>query len=168
MGKRGPAKEPTALKRLKGNPSKEQLNNDDLIVPCELPTAPAHLSVGAKREFNRLGLLLKKHGLVSLLDRNTLALCAAAWDNSVEATKEIRKYGHVLYTDKGYPFQNPHVAIYNKAVEQYNKYMAEFGLSPSSRARLPVTGEPTKKKEGPVDWSAGPPRLTVVDMKKKG
>ena len=47
-----------------------------------------------------------------------------------------RSRGHVLTTPQGYETPSVWLQISNKAIEQCQKALAEFGLSPSARARM--------------------------------
>jgi P27 family predicted phage terminase small subunit len=44
----------------------------------------------------------------------------------------------------GYPMLNPHLPIANRAMRQMQTLMAEFGMTPSARARVAAGEPPTK------------------------
>ena len=138
MGKRGPAPKPTNLKILQGNPSKRPLNEKEPNFECseEILNPPPFLSRYAKKEWKRIVPLLKRNGVITDADINTLAAYCQSYHRWVEAEKEIRKHGLVAYTDKGNVIQRPEVGVANKAMEQMVRYAKEFGLTPSSRTSL--------------------------------
>ena len=78
----------------------------------------------------------------------------ARWRRAEEAIQEIAKKdpengGLVLVTTNGNIVQNPLVGIANTSMRDAIRYGAEFGLTPSSRARLGIVAtkqyEPTDK-----------------------
>ncbi len=73
-GKQGRRPKPTALKLLTGNPGKRPTNPDEPTPDLGLPRPPAWLSAAAKREYSRLGRQLLAQGIMTILDRNALAL----------------------------------------------------------------------------------------------
>lgn len=77
-------------------------------------------------------------GLYTVVDRAALAMYCQVWGRWVEAERKLAKEGLVLNSDKGNLYQNPWLHVANKAWEQMRKILVEFGLTPSSRARLSV------------------------------
>ena len=140
MGKRGPAPKPTNLKLLQGNPGKRKLNEDEPKYECsdEIINPPPFLSRYAKKEWKRIIPLLKKNGIISDVDVNTLAAYCQSYHRWIEAEKAVRTYGLTTVTDKGNIIQRPEVGIANKAMEAMVKYAKEFGLTPSSRTNLHI------------------------------
>lgn len=137
---RGRKPKPTALKRLAGNPGKRPLGGGEPQPP--VPTnayAPRHLNAEAKREWRRMVKLLMGLGLYSEVDRAALAMYCQAWGRWVEAERMVEKLGEVLVSEKGGLYQNPWLAVANRAWDQMRKILPEFGLTPSSRSRLMVS-----------------------------
>ena len=78
-GSRGPLPKPAALKLLEGNPGKRSLNLAEGINPrVEIPSAPKHLGIEARKEWKRITPILDELGLISGLDRAALALYCQA------------------------------------------------------------------------------------------
>ena len=74
-GTRGPLPKPNALRLLEGNAGKRALNLSEGINPrIEIPTAPKHLGIEARKEWKRITPLLEELGLISGLDRAALTL----------------------------------------------------------------------------------------------
>ncbi|MCG8004682.1 MAG: phage terminase small subunit P27 family [Candidatus Thiodiazotropha lotti] len=108
-----------------------------------IPKAPAFLLPEAKKEWKRISVELEKHGLVTNLDRAALAgYCQAwaRWDQAEKKLKELDESGLVETTPSGYKQMGVWLQICNRAQDQVRSYMAEFGMSPSSRSR--VTASP--------------------------
>ena len=74
-----------------------------------------------------------------MLDRAALALYCQAWSRWVRASGEIEENGEVLKSKDGNPVQSPWVSLRNGAARDMHKFLAEFGMSPSSRTRVTAT-----------------------------
>lgn len=153
-GSRGPLPKPSALKVLEGNPGKRALNLSDGVNPrVEIPTAPKHLGIEARKEWKRITPLLEELGLISGLDRAALGLyCQAVGRlteietafNGMVARKvaEGKDYADAVYecsyavTPSGYAQQSVITQLIKSNREQVNRYLMHFGLSPAARARV--------------------------------
>lgn len=93
----------------------------------------------ALEEWNRIAPELHKLKILSRIHRAVLACYCQAWSRWVDAENNIRKYGAVVKTPKGYPIQSPYLSISNKAQEMMLKCATEFGLTPSSMSRINAT-----------------------------
>jgi len=156
----GPKPLPANVHLLRGNPSKltfDQLR-DQLQPEIEVPGCPPHLLPEARKEWRRITPELERYGLVSKLDRGALALYCQAWARWVWAELQLQRAvklaaqrqaeaeakgevytggdGYTVPTPGGHMTYSPHWVIANKAMEQVNKYLADFGLSPSSRGKV--------------------------------
>ncbi|MCU7917086.1 MAG: phage terminase small subunit P27 family [Candidatus Thiodiazotropha sp. (ex Epidulcina cf. delphinae)] len=145
MGQRGPKPLPSNVHRMRGNPSKKARSElTDAVQPeVAIPMAPDHLLPEAKKEWRRISKELKLIGLVTKIDRAALAAYCQAWGRWVEAErklKELGDYGLVETTPSGYKQMGVWLQISNRALDQMKSFMAEFGMSPSSRSR--VTASP--------------------------
>lgn len=160
MGARGPKAMPGNVHMLRGNPSKLSLQDlvDELKPDVEIPGCPRHLLPEARKEWRRITPELEKYGLISKLDRSALALYCQAWARWVWAEEQLQRAqaaaaqkmaeaeekgqvytggdGITVPTPNGHMTYSPHWVIANKAMEQVNRYLAEFGLNPASRGRV--------------------------------
>jgi P27 family predicted phage terminase small subunit len=127
---------PTALKVLRGNPSKRPVNEREPRPPATTPRCPPHLSKEARREWRRTAKLLAEMGLLTSVDRAALALYCEAWARWVEAEQALQKYGVVMKSPNGFPVPSPYLGIATRAMEQVRHLLAEFGMSPASRSRV--------------------------------
>jgi P27 family predicted phage terminase small subunit len=149
MGKRGPAKKPTKLKLLQGNPGEKKLNENEPepVVENDDPKPPSWLNKTAKGEWERVVSELRRLELLSLVDHPSFAAYCQSYGRFVEAEKIIKKQGMTFTTDNGYIQQRPEVGIANKSMEHMKKFAGEFGLTPASRSNLSINDEKKTKDE---------------------
>jgi P27 family predicted phage terminase small subunit len=132
----GPRPTPTRLKVLRGNPGRRPLNPaEPSPPPADLP-APDHLGDEAKAEWQRISAELMPLGLKTAVDLAALAAYCVAYGRWVEAEREVKKLGTVLVSADGGLYQNPHLAVANRALDQLHRWAVEFGLSPAARTRV--------------------------------
>ncbi|MBP8789310.1 MAG: phage terminase small subunit P27 family [Candidatus Accumulibacter sp.] len=155
MGERGPLPKPAALRLLEGNAGKRPLDLAAGVNPrIEIPSAPKHLSIEAKKEWKRITPLLYDLGLISGLDRTALALYCQAAGRLAEletafngqVNRLVQQDGHdycaAVYqashavTRSGYAQQSVLVQLIGKHREQVNRYLMHFGMSPAARGRV--------------------------------
>jgi P27 family predicted phage terminase small subunit len=144
---RGRKPKPTALKRLEGNPGKRPIRGDEPQPPRSQPSCPGHLSPAARAEWARLAQSLNGIGLLTQVDRAALAAYCQAYGRWVEAERKLKETPVLLKTPAGYVQQSPWLTVSNKQMELMAKYMAELGLTPSSRRRLAI-----QVPIGPKPW----------------
>jgi P27 family predicted phage terminase small subunit len=135
---RGRKPKPTRLKLIEGNPGKRPITGREPKPPSAQPTCPSHLSPKAKAEWKRLAASLNGIGLLTMIDRAALAAYCQSWGRWVEAERKLTETPPLLKTPAGYVQQSPWLTIANKERELMAKYMAELGLTPSSRSRLAI------------------------------
>lgn len=158
--KPGPKPTPANVHYLNGNPSKKPLHQlmDSLQPEVEMPSCPAHLLPEAKKEWKRLSEELIRYGLVSKLDRAALCLYVQSWAELVYAEKMLKRNmdraakkiaaaeaigdeytggdGMTEMTTNGNIIYSPYWVIANKARHNVDKFLSNFGMSPSSRSRV--------------------------------
>jgi len=150
---RGRKPKPTRLRVLEGNPGKRPINGHEPKPPTDLPTCPAHLNPTAKAEWKRLARDLNRIGMLTMIDRAALAAYCQSYGRWVEAERKLKETPHLLRTPAGYVQQSPWLTIANKERELMARYMAELGLTPSSRSRLSVQLPGLRKPWEPdPDW----------------
>ena len=133
---RGRKPKPTGLKIVSGNPGKRPLNAREPNPEADLPTCPAHLLPTAKVEWKRLARELYYLGVLTRLDRATLAGYCQAYGRWVEAEEKLIASPLLLKTPSGYVQQSPWLSVSNKQLELMGRYMVELGLTPASRSRI--------------------------------
>lgn len=137
---RGRKPKPTAAKMLAGNPGKRALPTDEPSAPRRkrTPSAPSYLGEEAAAEWRRVARTLHEMRVLTDADLQALALYCAAFERWRKAEEEIDNEGLVVptgTTGQGVK-ANPAVSIANMAWEQMRKILIEFGMTPSSRARV--------------------------------
>jgi P27 family predicted phage terminase small subunit len=75
----------------------------------------------------------------------------------VEAEEKLASTPAILRLPSGYIQQSPWLTIANKQLELMAKYMAELGLTPTSRSRLAI-----QMHTGPKPWEFGGPTQIVI------
>jgi P27 family predicted phage terminase small subunit len=147
MGQRGPAPLPGVTHLRNGNPSKKAVAEllNGLRVPVVIPNCPGHLVPAAKKEWKRITPLLAELGLVAEIDMAALAMYCQAYGRWHDAERKIRELnkadpkreaGLIGHTPSGYQQMSVWLQIANREREFIGKMLAEFGLSPSARARV--------------------------------
>lgn len=111
---------------------KEGAIEPEVVIP---KPAPGLTAAGRKR-WNEVATILAGMRVMTSADVDALQFYVESWLRWRKATNKVRKDGEVILSPKKYPIQNPWLAIANKAQDQCNKYLIEFGLTPSARARV--------------------------------
>lgn len=144
MGKRGPRKQPTALRILRGNPSKERLDTGEPQPPADQIAPPDFCTGEAADKFRALAPQLHALGVLTNVDldalgrycvlhvewKKHLAICQRGGDVLIGRDES----GRVKYTQVG-----PSATLVNKYGAQLLRLAQEFGLTPSSRASMTTT-----------------------------
>lgn len=170
-GSRGPKSLPGNVHLLRGNPSKKPLADllGELHPEVEIPSCPRHLWPEAKKEWRRISAELLEYGLISNLDRAALALYCQAWARWVWSEEQLKRAmdlaelkraeaeargevwaggdGLQVPTPNGAFTYSPYWVAANKAADQVDKFLASFGLSPSSRTRV----SPSQNRQASLD-----------------
>ena len=148
MGKRGPAKTPTAILKLHGS----RLAKDrDKVQPKPsrgAPRCPASLSDEAKQVWRQIVPKLIDMRVLCKVDAGTLERYCDEFARWRRASDFIKQHG------ESYPIKNadgslkyvqqfPQVSISSKLSASLLRIEQEFGLTPSARAGLSVTPQPT-------------------------
>lgn len=152
MGKRGPPKQPTAIKiargTLRGNRAAEPKPPADGIV------MPSHLGKVAAARWAELLPLLQSVRVMTRADVEALARYCDTYEWWLATREKLRKEGdtYPILNDKGdikYIAQRPEVSIAHKLAVQLRQLEQDFGLNPSARASLNV--ETPKQKDDDED-----------------
>jgi len=145
LGRRGPKPTPKPILKLRGA-WREKAGPPEPELPPALPEVPPHLTAEAKLEWERIVPQLAAAGLLTRVDRAALAGYCMTWARWVKAEKILAESGEVLKGEKGL-YQNPYLAVANRALDQMARFLAEFGMSPASRARVSSAKEPERGKD---------------------
>lgn len=148
MGKRGPAPTPTAKLKLGGS-WRANANKSEPQPPPGVPECPEYLDPVAQAMWSELAPSLLLMGVLSVIDRNSLARYCRTWSRWRRADDWIEENGETFTTDKGYVGQVPQVAICHNLAAQLTKLEAEFGMTPSGRTRIRVDSTKPVRNESP-------------------
>ena len=151
---RGRKPTPTALKIAEGNPGKRRINGREPKPPGSLPDCPEHLSDTAREEWHRIAGSLNKIGLLTQVDRSTMAAYCQCYGRWVEAEQKLKETPLLYQTQTGYVQQSPWLSVANKQLELMGRYMTEFGLTPASRSRVAAV----------VEGATAPERVTKIEL----
>jgi P27 family predicted phage terminase small subunit len=134
---------PTHLKLLAGKPGHRALPEaEPQPEPVTESTQPPEWMSGEGRavwavEFPKL----VRNAMITEVDLLAFAKYCQAFGRYLNAESMVAKQGEVLIAPgSGFPIQNPYLAVSNKAQEQMHKAESEFGMTPSSRARVAPVG----------------------------
>lgn len=141
---RGRKPKPTQLKVVQGTARADRLNASEPMPDAARPAPPPHLSEEARREWDRVVDELFRLGVMTELDRASLAAYCQAYGRWVQAEESLAKFaardpatkGLMIKTQAGNAIQNPLVGSANKAMSDMVRFASEFGLTPAGRARV--------------------------------
>jgi P27 family predicted phage terminase small subunit len=137
MARTGRPPKPAAVKRLDGNPGKRPIR-DDLPAVAGEPPMPERLRTDeiAVAKWRELVPVLLELGTLSHADGEALATLCEVFSASQTCLLEFRASGPVLRTDLGGVKPNPAGPLYRSLVGLLSTLLGEFGLTPTSRARI--------------------------------
>ena len=131
---------PPALKILEGNPGKRKIETDIPQPDDRIPTCPYWLEEDAKVEWMRVAPELNRLGLLTRVDRAALAAYCQAYARWMAAEKVLTADGMTCeYTNKNGSTNStlrPEVLVVRQYLQIIRAFCVEFGLTPSSRARM--------------------------------
>lgn len=141
MGERGPLPQPANLRVITGIPKKATGGTltDALRPKVDIPDCPDYLLPDAKAEWHRITPELKRLHIVSQIDMAALAMYCqtyAQWVGAQRKLKELDIDGMVDVTPNNFRQLSAWYIVSTKAHEQMRGMLAEFGLSPLTRARI--------------------------------
>jgi P27 family predicted phage terminase small subunit len=107
------------------------------------PSASSSCGKGSGR-WRRVSAELYNLGLLTVVDRAALAAYCQSYSTWKQATDAINQMaardqltrGLMIKTTNGNAIQNPLIGTANKAASDMVRYAAEFGMTPSARARI--------------------------------
>lgn len=150
MGKRGPAPEPSILKYIRGNPSKETINRaeptPELIEDFEPPEEIASDDLASKK-WRQSVPVLRRMRVFTEADTDAWVLYCRTWANWMRAKAKSDQFGrdNISYeTDANGKTKIKWTQPYTWAVEEKNlandlrRLQQEFGLTPSSRSQVTI------------------------------
>jgi P27 family predicted phage terminase small subunit len=141
MGKRGPPKEPTKLRLMRGNPSKTPAPANEPQPPSDAVTAPDYLTPEEVEKFHQLAAQLVSLGVMSNIDIDALARYCGHWSAWKKHKAVCDRGGDVLVMrdESGkvkYAQVGPSSTLTTKHSAAMDRLAQQFGMTPSSRASI--------------------------------
>lgn len=151
MGLRGPKPQSNVIKFLRGNPGRRTLDLSEGMQPeVAVPDIPRHLSKEARKEWRRITAELEANGVISRLDRAALSIYCQTWARLVLAEQALEAKrrqaaeagldeAEAVFTQKtptGFLRESALLRIVGKLQQDCDRYLASFGMSPSSRSKV--------------------------------
>ena len=153
MATRGRKPLPTAIKVLEGDRGKGRrpYNKNEPTPPAINIECPDWLMDDAKEEWERLAPSLIAMGTLTEHDIEAFAGYCQAYARWREAEEFISRHGPMYQMPSGYFQQYPQVSIASSSLKTMQSIGAEFGLTPSSRARLYANSEQKADTDDPME-----------------
>ena len=140
---RGRPPKPTEIKKLEGNLGKRPLNEFEPRPAKCIPNPPEYLDEFATQAWNIVSETLDSVNVLTVADRDMLALYCTLHSQWRQCQEIIKKEGmtmDILNTDGSikYSQQRPEVGIANKCSQQMISLAGQFGMTPAARTKLMV------------------------------
>lgn len=130
---RGPKPQPAKIIAIKGNPGKRAIRKDAPGVGT-IGEPPADMCEAAAEKWNESA---REWAIVlTASDRDALRLYCETWAEMLEAQKRVKEDGVMVVTPNGFAQKSPWMTKLEQSREFCRRMLAEFGGSPSSRARV--------------------------------
>ncbi len=147
---------PSALKTLAGNPGKRALNRREPTPAVGLPPRRPELDADATAEWQRLGPALVRLGVLTEADGEAFTALCVLYGRAVQIRRAMQddaakpltyRYSHDADgNERVEAKENPLWAIERRTLQLWRAYLGEFGLTPTSRAKViatqPETADP--------------------------
>lgn len=166
---RGRPPKPTEAKRKAGNPGKRKLPDNVQVGGRGIPTPRKGMSAKVQTVWREIVALIDPDVLDKADAIMLEALCMAVLAMR-EAEKQLVKTGKdggfLVTQPSGRVARHPAFDVFTHSASTVRQLSEHFGMSPSARARLGVSGEKGKRPE--TDPDIGPsPRLRKIDGGRK-
>lgn len=146
---------PTAVKKLEGNPGHRALPSNEPRYDAASDRAPTGMSEDARKLWHQIAHDVIGAGVLRSVDVPAFTLMAEHYALAMEAAREIaamvaaraagdaeKRLSPLLTVDSnGNERKTPLLQVFRDNAAAYRAFAAEFGLTPSSRARIHVQGD---------------------------
>ncbi len=131
---------PTEIKRQRGTLRDDRINPNEPQSPLNIPPVPTWLSEDGQKSFFELSIMLHDMSVLTQADELSLTLLCDAYGDYKQAKEIINTLGPTqdVTSREGHTksIQRPEVIIANQAFVRVFQLLKEFGLTPSSRAKV--------------------------------
>ncbi len=108
------------------------------------PQKPRHLDEYGRKEWDRICKLLKSMGVLSATDAPAIEQYCESYSEWRRAKEKVEKIGLAIVSKdkKGNIVvrRNPFLSVKQQAAHLCHRYLSEFGLTPSARSSLDISG----------------------------
>lgn len=137
---------PTHLKVVAGNPGRRPLNDAEPVAQKSRPSCPSHASDKARETWGYVCSILDQMGLLSDVDALAIEMLCEAYADYLAAVQALKEFGSDYYqtvNQSGGVMHRAHpaVAVKQDADRRIRGWLAEFGMTPSSRSRVRAEGD---------------------------
>lgn len=129
---------PTAIKVASGNPGRRRLNDAEPKLLNGRWYAPKTLNEDGQRLWRMIMKTLGPAGVITEGDLVALQLLCENFEDRLTARREYLRSGMIVEGSTGTLVVSPAVRIAKALSEEIRWYLAEFGLTPSSRSKIRV------------------------------
>jgi len=129
---------PTKLKVLRGTARSDRMPRNEPKPQPIAPSRPAGLSAAARRLWDELAPRLERLGLLTEVDGPMLEALCEAWARYQMAKRRWRRVVRTVDPVAGISTIRTAETLLDRAEQSVRHFAAEFGLSPSARAKLDV------------------------------
>lgn len=98
------------------------------------PSPPDWLDALAQDEWSRVAPLLVRHGLLTDVNLDALAVYCQTWGVWKDAHAKLRQFGSVIKSKTGAPVPSPYLSIATTTLLQLKGLMLDLGMTPRSRS----------------------------------
>ena len=131
---------PTNLKKMQGTLEKSRVNKLEPQLPTSIPKVPDYFDKYAIEAFEFLGVKTYEMRIITEADKMALELLAESYSEYRRAIEIIKEKGltYIINDRNGNQIikPRPENLIKDKAMNRMTGLLTEFGLTPSSRARV--------------------------------
>jgi len=131
---------PTELKKQRGTLRKDRMNENEPKLPSVIPPIPTWLSEDGQKAFSELSNLLHDMSVLTQADELALTLLCDAYSEYKKAKEVVNELGATMeVTSREGNTKSvirPEVQIANQSFVRVFQLLKEFGLTPSSRAKV--------------------------------
>lgn len=140
---RGRKPTPTAVKIARGNPGKRPLPVGEPRGDTSVDDGPPDwMTVEARQFWTEAAGRLRKSGVLTVDDLSALTVASEIYGQWLRASRTVAEQGETIEVEGSSGqtriVERPEVAVAARARMDLLRYLVEFGMTPSSRARLKV------------------------------
>ena len=135
-----PSRLPTEIKKQRGTLRQDRANPNEPVLPSVIPGNPTWLSEDGQKTFLELGELLHDMSVLTNADAIALELLCDAYSEYKAAKQVVNELGvtdvQISREGNAKTVIRPEVQIANQSFVRVFQLLNEFGLTPSSRAKV--------------------------------